>query len=72
MRFVKSFKGYEDKIQDLDATVNEWIQQHKAKVIDIKTSLSHEAESRAGSGDLIYSVVYEADLPHDSKSGDHF
>ena len=72
MKFVKTFKGYEDKIQDLDATVNEWIQQHKTKVVDIKASLSHEVEVRAGSGDLIYSVVYEADIPHDNRSGANF
>jgi len=63
MIFVKTFKGYEDKIMDLDATVNDWIQQHNIQVRDIKASLSHEHESRAGSGDLIYSVVYEASVP---------
>lgn len=63
MIFVKSFKGYEDKIQDLDATVNEWIQVNNVQVKDIKTVLSHENEARSGSGDLIYSVVYEATMP---------
>ncbi|MBI1321259.1 MAG: hypothetical protein GC168_20225 [Candidatus Hydrogenedens sp.] len=66
MIFVKTFKGYEDKVQDLDRTVNEWIAQHKAAVRDVKTALSHENNSRAGSGDLVYTVLYEADASHDA------
>jgi len=65
MIFVKTFKGYEDKVQDLDRTVNEWIAVNKVIVRDVKTGLSHEHASRSGSGDLVYTVLYEADLPHD-------
>ena len=63
MIFVKTFKGYEDKVMDLDKTVNEWIVTNKVHVRDIKPSLSHEQESRAGSGDLVYSVIYESSDP---------
>lgn len=63
MIFVKTFKGYEDKIHDMDATVNQWIQSSKADVVDIKTSLAHEIDGRAGSGDLIYTILYKADAP---------
>ena len=61
MIFVKSFKGYEDKLGMLDDRVNEWMTEHQVQVMDIKTALSHENEGRAGSGDLIYTVVYKAD-----------
>lgn len=65
MLFVKSFKGYEDKLNDLDRTVNSWVGERRVDVVDIKTALGHEAGSRAGSGDLIYTVVYRADAPVD-------
>ena len=64
MIFVKTFKGYEDKTMELDAAVNSWIQESGADVVDIKTVLAHEVGGRAGSGDLIYTVVYKGDAPH--------
>lgn len=63
MIFVRTFKGYEDKTLDLDAMVNEWIALHSVKVVDIKPSLCHEVESRSGSGDFLYTVLYEAATP---------
>ncbi len=63
MVFVKSFKGYEDKVMPLDAQINDWIAKSGVKVVDIKTALSHENGARAGSGDLVYTVLYEADAP---------
>lgn len=63
MRFVKTFKGYEDKLGQLDAEVNHWLIAHKANVIDLRTALSHEPGSRSGSGDLIYTIVYESEAP---------
>lgn len=63
MIFVKTFKGYEDKVKAIDEAVNQWILESKVQVVSVKTALSHEQESRAGSGDLIYTVVYEADAP---------
>ncbi len=63
MVFVRTFKGYEDKTADLDANVNTWIQQYKVDVVTVKTVLSHEPGGRAGSGDLIYTVLYRADAP---------
>ena len=61
--FVKTFKGYEDKTAMLDKTVNTWILEHKPVVVGLMTALSHEVESRAGSGDLIYTLLYKADGP---------
>jgi hypothetical protein len=63
MIFVKTFKGYEDKILDLDTVVNQWILGTRADVVDIKTVLAHEIDGRAGSGDLIYTLLYKADAP---------
>lgn len=63
MIFVKTFKGYEDKILDLDSAVNQWIQSTQADVLDIKTVLAHEIDGRAGSGDLIYTILYKAAAP---------
>lgn len=63
MIFVKTFKGYEDKVMELDTAVNSWIQETRAEVVDVKSVLSHEVGGRAGSGDLIYSVLYQADAP---------
>ncbi|MBM3288856.1 MAG: hypothetical protein FJY92_01770 [Candidatus Hydrogenedentes bacterium] len=66
MVYVKTFKGYEDKTADLDAAVNAWLTtnaSHLKAVRDIKATLSHEHGGRAGTGDLIYTVVYEASQP---------
>ena len=63
MIFVKTFKGYEDKTGDLDSFVNAWLAQHQVKVVTVKTAMSHEPQSRSGSGDLIYTVLYEAEAP---------
>lgn len=63
MIFVKTFKGYEDKTLEMDAMVNEWIMKSSIKVVDIKCSLSHENGARSGSGDLLYTVVYDASAP---------
>lgn len=63
MIFVKTFKGYEDKTMELDAAVNAWLQQSRAEVVDVKTVLAHEVGGRAGSGDLLYTVLYKADAP---------
>lgn len=65
MIYVRTFKGYEDKTGNLDAAVNEWIAKHKPDVVSIKTVLSHEQDSRSGSGDLLYTVLYKADKPFD-------
>lgn len=61
MIFVKSFKGYEDKSRELDEKVNEWIAEHKIDVVDVKCMMGHEPGGRAGSGDLIFTVLYKAD-----------
>jgi hypothetical protein len=63
MIFVKTFKGYEDRTRQLDEEVNTWILEHQVNVTGIRTSLSHETGGRAGSGDLLYTVVYKADKP---------
>lgn len=63
MIFVKTFKGYEDKTDILDNTVNQWVMEQKVQVVAIQTTLSHEHDGRAKSGDLIYTVVYKADAP---------
>lgn len=65
MIFVKTFKGYEDKVQVIDKAVNDWIQAGDVDVVDVKTVLSHEVDSRAQSGDLIYVVLYRAAAPVD-------
>ena len=63
MLCVKTFKGYEDKVAELDQAVNSWIAEHNVEVKAIQTALSHEHKSRAGSGDLIYTLIYKADKP---------
>ena len=63
MIFIKTFKGYEDKVQIIDKAVNDWILASNADVIDVKAVLSHEQESRARSGDLVYVVLYRAESP---------
>lgn len=63
MIFAKTFKGYEDRVAQLDESINEWVQANQVDVVDIKAVLSHEAGGRAGSGDLIYTVLYRADAP---------
>lgn len=65
MIFVKTFKGYEDKTMQLDSDVNAWIVKNKVQVAGVKTALSHEPGSRAGSGDLLYTVLYKSDAPID-------
>ncbi len=63
MIFVKTFKGYEDKTAQLDDAVNEWIASNSIVVKAITAVLSHEPGGRAGSGDLLYTVMYGADKP---------
>ena len=63
MIFVKTFKGYEDRVRELDASVNEWLARHRVEVASVETVLSHEPNGRAKSGDLIYTVVYNAEGP---------
>ena len=63
MLFVRTFKGYEDRTQELDHQINEWIVANKVDVVDLKPALSHEPESRARSGDLIYALIYRANQP---------
>ena len=63
MIFVKTFKGYEDKTAQLDASVNEWITSNNVSVRAVTAVLSHEPGGRAGSGDLLYTVSYEAERP---------
>lgn len=63
--FIKTFKGYEDKTQDLDNRVNQWLvtNQGAIEVVDFKVVMSHEPNSRGTSGDLICCVVYKAPKP---------
>jgi len=63
MIFVKTFKGYEDRTAQLDQMLNEWVLKTGANVMSIQTVLSHEYQGRAGSGDLLYTVIYKADQP---------
>ena len=63
MIFIKTFKGYEDRTADLDNAVNEWIAQNTIRVRAINSVLSHESDGRAKTGDLLYTVVYDADRP---------
>ncbi len=63
MLFVKTFKGYEDRPAQIDEELNAWVLSNKVEVVDVKTVLSHENNARAGSGDLIYTVVYKSDKP---------
>jgi len=63
MILVKTFKGYEDKVAQLDADMNEWIQTNQVDVVTVRTALSHEAGGRSGMGDLIYTILYRADAP---------
>lgn len=63
MIFVKTFKGYEDRTSELDDMVNGWIASNKIEVATISSVLSHEVDGRAGSGDLLYTVMYRAEQP---------
>ena len=63
MIFVKTFKGYEDKTAQLDANVNGWIASNEVDVVTVKTAMSHEHSGRAGSGDVLYTVLYNAAAP---------
>jgi len=63
MIFVKTFKGYEDRTRELDELANEWLARHRVEVVSVESVLSHEPNSRAKSGDLIYTVVYNAEGP---------
>ena len=63
MIFVKTFKGYEDKTAQLDANVNEWIAGNGVEVVTVKTVMSHEVEGRSGSGDVLYTVLYQSAAP---------
>jgi hypothetical protein len=61
--FVKTFKGYEDRTQALDELVNAWVAKHRPDVVRVETVLAHEPNGRAGTGDLIYTLVYRSGAP---------
>lgn len=63
MLFVKTFKGYEDRVKELDQQVNDWVAATGADVVDVKSVLSHEVGARAQSGDLLYTVIYRGSAP---------
>jgi hypothetical protein len=63
MIYIKTFKGYEDRTADLDSEVNDWISRNMVKVRAINSVLSHETGGRAKTGDLLYTVIYDADRP---------
>jgi len=63
---VKTFKGYEDKVQDIDARVNGWIQTNGTsiqRIVDLKIAMGHETNARSASGDLVYTLIYLAKQP---------
>ena len=63
MVYVKTFKGYEDKIAELDKSVNDWLtaSAHKIKaVLNRKATLSHDFVFNAAATAEIYTIVYEA------------
>lgn len=61
--FVKTFKGYEDRTRELDDAVNARAGRHNVDVVSVQTALAHEPEGRAGTGDLLYTVIYKAAAP---------
>jgi len=63
MIFVRTFKGYEDKTTNLDQDANEWIRENAIDVVDVKVVLSHEPVGRAGTGDLLFTILYRSDAP---------
>lgn len=63
MVFLKVFKGLEDKISQIEGATNEWIKNNRPNVRDIKVAMAHEPGGRAGSGDLVFVVMYEAEQP---------
>jgi len=63
MRFVKTFKGHEDRAGDLDAVVNQWARQQGAEVWAVQPVLSHKPGAVALSGDVLQVVLYEAEAP---------
>jgi len=65
MLFVKTFKGYEDRTSEIDGEVNAWVlaQGNAVEIVDVKVVLAHESGSSSGMGDLIYVVLYRAELP---------
>ena len=42
MKFVKTFKGYEDKVGNLDADVNQWLAAHTIEMDSFHTVLSQK------------------------------
>ena len=63
MVFVKTFKGYEDKTDQLDESVNAWVRVNDVSVTSVRTALSRDAAARTGCADLIYTVLYTAGAP---------
>jgi len=63
MVFVKTFKGYEDKTDQLDASVNAWVQANDVSITSVHTSLSRDRAGHTGCADLIYTILYTADAP---------
>ncbi len=56
---LKSFKGYEDDLDDLDRRINDWIRETQVEVVDVEVTMAFQAEQK--SGDLVYTVLFQRD-----------
>ncbi|MBI5091260.1 MAG: hypothetical protein HZB26_02320 [Candidatus Hydrogenedentes bacterium] len=63
MVFVKTFKGYEDKVAQIDQATNDWIKANNVDVVGVKIALAHNQSQGMTGGDLIYTVLYRAEAP---------
>lgn len=59
MVWLKSFKGYEDELDDLDRRVNDWIRDAHAEVVDVEVTMGFQPGQK--SGDVIYTVLFKRD-----------
>lgn len=65
MQQVKLFKNVESELEDLEASINQWIQENDAKVISIQANIAPQTStSTAGmnsfaSSDILVVVMYE-------------
>lgn len=57
MVWLKSFKGYEDELDDLDRRVNDWIRDSHAEVVDVEITLAFQPGQK--SGDVIYTLLFK-------------
>ena len=63
MQRVRLFKGVEMEMLELEQSINQWLEESKARIISVAGNIAPHASGSSGFGssDILVIVTYEAD-----------